>query len=247
MVAKERLRGVDLVVVPEKLDAALWRRLKCEDDRDARMAIFERYRPFSVKVARGLYRNRANMGLDYVDFEQLAYAGLLEAMDSFEPDRGIPFEAFAQLRIKGSINDDLRLAREQNAQLAYIRRKDIDRVQSLLPAAESKNSATQKVAEIAIGLAIGLLLESAGLAVSKEATDNTPGSFESLAFKQLQHAVYAEIENLPAPEDRIILGHYLNGIAFVNLARLLNLSKGRISQLHKQALARLRKSLKHFF
>ena len=43
----------------------------------------------------------------------LPLLGLIDAVDRFEPDRGVPFEAYASLRIRGAIVDELRRADER--------------------------------------------------------------------------------------------------------------------------------------
>ncbi|MEW8228613.1 MAG: sigma-70 family RNA polymerase sigma factor, partial [Candidatus Thiodiazotropha endolucinida] len=48
------------------------------------------------------------------------------------------------------------------------------------------------------------------------------------------------VDNLPERERLIIRSHYFHGMAFDDLANLLEISKGRISQLHKKALRKIR-------
>ena len=48
----------------------------------------------------------ALMGRD--DVESAAQVGLIDAVDRYDPDRGVPFEGYAGLRIRGAILDELR-------------------------------------------------------------------------------------------------------------------------------------------
>ena len=50
---------------------------------------------------------------DADDIASAAYLGLIDAVDRFEPGRGVPFEAYAALRIRGSIIDELRRVNER--------------------------------------------------------------------------------------------------------------------------------------
>ena len=52
-----------------------------------------------------------------------------------------------------------------------------------------------------------------------------------------------ELEVLPERERDILRYHYLEGISFDEIGILLGVSKGRISQIHKAAIALLRKRL----
>lgn len=44
------------------------------------------------------------------DLESAGVLGLIDAVDRFEPGRGVPFEAYAALRIRGAVLDELRTA-----------------------------------------------------------------------------------------------------------------------------------------
>jgi RNA polymerase sigma factor for flagellar operon FliA len=48
---------------------------------------------------------------------------------------------------------------------------------------------------------------------------------------------------LPANQQRVIEGHYLQYLPFEEIARNMGLTRGRIAQLHKEALANLRSGL----
>src|SRR5881296_2270500 len=42
------------------------------------------------------------------DLESAALIGLIDAVDRFEPERGVPFEGYASLRIRGAVLDEVR-------------------------------------------------------------------------------------------------------------------------------------------
>jgi hypothetical protein len=58
-----------------------------------------------VRVARRHFRDRNNRTIEFPDLCQLAFAGLLEAIDRFDPDYGVSFSHFAERRITGSVLD----------------------------------------------------------------------------------------------------------------------------------------------
>ncbi|WP_445262174.1 sigma-70 family RNA polymerase sigma factor [Pseudomonas sp. EA_35y_Pfl2_R111] len=55
------------------------------------------------------------------------------------------------------------------------------------------------------------------------------------------HSLSQLVEKLPANERQVIVGHYYQHLSFVALSELLGVSKSRISQIHAQALKRIRK------
>ena len=81
----------------------LWAAFKAQNSLAARAALFDRYAEFAYNIARRHYRERSRGDIDFSDLKQLACAGLLEALDRFDPERGVPFRAFSSSRISGSV------------------------------------------------------------------------------------------------------------------------------------------------
>ena len=97
--------------------------------------------------------------------------------------------------------------------------------------------------DLAVGIAIGLLLEPSSIAELEKVPDADPSAYDELAWHQLVTELHGKIDHLPERERQILDYHYRQGIKFQEIARLMGLSKGRISQLHAQALQRLQRAL----
>ena len=96
------------------------------------------------------------------------------------------------------------------------------------------------LADIAIGLAMGFVLEDTGMLQAEESPAYHDNTYQRVELKQLQQRLRHYLDALPDNEKRILHYHYLQHLGFEEIARILGLSKGRISQLHKQALERMR-------
>jgi RNA polymerase sigma factor for flagellar operon FliA len=181
---------------------------------------------------------------------QLAYTGLLEALDRFDLQYGTPFRAFAAHRISGSIRDGIARMTEVREQISWRNRVRRERMASLanIPSDQMGTSdAMAKMAEIAVGLALGFMLEGTGLFEHGESADGVPHSrtgYESLAWKEIVDQLHVELSALPEREHTILRQHYIDGMSFDHLSTLLAVSKGRISQMHRGALNRLRKRMR---
>ena len=76
-------------------------------DRDARAELIESYRPYVSRLV-------ARMGIppttvqEREDLVSAGVVGLIDAVDRFDHHRGVPFEAFAKVRIQGAVIDELR-------------------------------------------------------------------------------------------------------------------------------------------
>ncbi len=84
----------------------LWSRCKA-GDAVSRCALIERYWPMAGRLARRLHPAGIT-AIGPEDLESAGVVGLIDAVDRFEPGRGVPFEAYAALRVKGAVLDELR-------------------------------------------------------------------------------------------------------------------------------------------
>lgn len=82
----------------------LWRRFARDRDPATREELVRRYMPFAKRLA--LRYRGASESFD--DLRQVANLGLLNAIDRFEPERGIPFTAFASPTILGELKRHFR-------------------------------------------------------------------------------------------------------------------------------------------
>lgn len=85
----------------------LWGEYREYERIEARNALVEYYRPHSVRVARKV-KARLPRSVEIGDLESAGDVGLIQAIQSFDPTRGVPFEAFCEHRVRGAILDELR-------------------------------------------------------------------------------------------------------------------------------------------
>jgi RNA polymerase sigma factor for flagellar operon FliA len=233
--------GFDLLLVPPRVEASLWRRLRFENEKRCREQIFTRYRLLARAIARRQHGRRPKHGAELGDMEHFAYEGLLQAIDRYDPLRGIPFGAYARRRIVGSIADGAARMSESDATWSQRRRAETDRARSLRH--DEEEDPVAALAALVSGLAIGLMLEGSALVVGADGIDPRPNAYQSLEWRELHAVLAGGIAALPEREAVIIRQHYEAGVSFAQIAHLLNLSKGRVSQLHAAALGRLRRRL----
>lgn len=210
----------------------------------AREQLFERNLPYARALARREYRGRRGADIDPDDLFQLACTGLLEAMDRFDPSLGVPFRGFASRRIRGAMIDGIAKMNEVREQLSHRGRVKRERLRSLAAERSGKmeaGEAMEALVDVAVGLALGFMLEGTGLYHDEEEPATQATAYDSLAWKEMVDRLVAELARLPERDRLIVRLHYMEDINFDQIAVLLGLSKGRISQLHKSALMLLRK------
>jgi RNA polymerase sigma factor for flagellar operon FliA len=199
----------------------------------------------------------------HVDREELARAGalgLIEAAHRFDPARGVPFDRFAAQRIRGAILDAVRSADWAPRSLRTAARS-VDTTRQRLA---NELGRTPTAAETAEGMGISAdhlnrlqnkVARSVVLAldeyVSQEAGDdltlvdvlvdhNSPEPSVVLENRELHGYLRDAIEMLPERHRHVIVGYFLEGRTSQELARFLNVTESRVSQLRSEALDRLK-------
>jgi RNA polymerase sigma factor for flagellar operon FliA len=220
----------------------LWARFLREADTEARGRLIDRYIPFARILAAKLYTSRRVRETEFEDYLHYAIIGMIEAVDRFDPSRNVLFRTFAAHRIQGSILNNVEQLSERDEQLALKARLRKQRVDALREGGEEGARASplfEQMAEVAVGLALGYMLEGSGMYVGPEDSRNDD-VYSGQELKQLRATVQAIVEILPEREKDVIKYHYFHALGVEEIGNILGLTKGRISQIHRQALRNLR-------
>ncbi|MBC5785110.1 sigma-70 family RNA polymerase sigma factor [Ramlibacter sp. USB13] len=243
---------MDLALRPADDEPALWRRLREEGDEAARAALLRMHLPYAKVIAAHFYGRRFSDDVEFGDFLQYASLGMLEALDRFDPARGVQFRTFAARRMQGAILNGLERLTEKHQQIAARQRLRNERLHDLqtLAGADAAGNAPDEpaqllrfVTEVGIGLALCWMLEGTGMVETAEGASHHP-FYRGVALAQLRARLLHAVDGLPAQEKTVVRSHYLQGIPFDRVAESLSLTKGRISQIHKQALLHLRAAVR---
>lgn len=229
-------------------ETALWRMFRQTGSPETRERLFSLHYELARRIARRHWLDRSTGDIEFQDLCQLAAAGLLEAIDRYDPALGAPFPSYAAHRITGSVLDGLAKMSEVREQISFRNRIRTERARSLAVADADTlptKDALQALTDLAVGLAIGFMLDDAGLYVIDGERDRRANAYESLAWKETLGRLLTEISRLPERERLIIRHHYMGGLTFDQIGEVLSLTKGRISQMHQAAIALLRKRLRN--
>ena len=232
----------------EEPEDELWRQLR-EGDITAREALIERYRPFARIVAATYYGRRIDDDIEFDDYHQWGLVAMIESLDRFDATRGVQFKTFASRRMHGAILDGIESATEKQRQIAMRRRLRQERVAATLEAAKANAvqdeddvaQAFRVLAEVGIGLALGLMLEDSGMMAPAPDAVMPDHAYAQAEQRQLTRSVREAVKSLSEQEQVVIRCHYLEEQMFIDVARTLGLTKGRVSQIHRQALEKLRR------
>lgn len=232
-------------------ESALWQRLRDGVDAGARDALLAMHMPYAKVVAASYYSRRFHDEIEFGDYLQFASVGLLEAMDRYDPGRGVQFRTFAARRMHGAILNGLERLTEKQQQIAARQRLRADRMQDLKALAQdAAGTAAQQpeqlmrfVSDVGIGLALCWMLDGTAMIENTEAATAIP-FYQDHALRQARERLLRAVDALGPQERTVIRNHYLQEQPFDEIAASLRLTKGRISQIHKQALLHLRAAVR---
>lgn len=215
----------------------LWRHWQQERTAAARDALIVHYSPWARVIARDVYLRVYLMQDAWHDCVQNALLGLMEAIERFDPARGIAFRPYARLRVRGAVFDGLRVLRNVHFGLGYDMAQHAaaarERVESL---GEGSSDPLEDFIATTVGLGLGFLLDTQSMPGRMQPAD----AYAELEKAELSAAVSESLDQLSERERAVVVMHYYHQLSFVDIAERLGVTKGRISQLHKSALERLR-------
>jgi len=194
---------------------------------------------------------------DFIELDDLTQAGLiglLSACQSYDPNQGANFQTYASIRIRGAILDELRrndwLPRSVQTQLG-----EVSRAIAKVEAREGRTAQDHEVAEtMALSLdeyrELTTKLSAARLVyldASTDGTDELPVAAAEpeaeYSEEELRGLLRSGIDMLPEREKLMMSLYYVEELNIREIAAVLEVTEGRVSQLHGQALARLRSRL----
>jgi RNA polymerase sigma factor FliA len=193
--------------------------------------------------------------------------GLLDAMKKYDPTKQAAFATYAQFRIRGAILDRLRAmdwVSRSVRQKASVLEKTYRRLEGSLgrPASEEEvasaldltlpqlHALLSEVGQMAL-----FSLEDLGVEngqqdrwqIEKLLEGDGSDPMQALLSRERADLVAEAIADLPEKERTVVALYYHEGITMKEVGAVLGLTESRVSQLHAQALLRLRGLLHEHF
>lgn len=215
--------------------------------RDERERLILDHLP-DVRHILGKVAARLPSGVDRQNLESAGVLGLVEAAGQFDPARGVEFGAFARVRIRGAILDELRrncplpqrmLKRLAKVRQAYLR---IDGPATTQAVAHFTGLTTAEVEECLEAASV-TRTEQWNEDLSLQLSDRTAGEHHAGAAVELEEAkgrVADAIEQLPERERVVVTLYYLEDLRLREIGEALGLSESRVSRILTRAENRLR-------
>lgn len=221
---------------------------------DDKRQLVEKHAPLVKRIAHHLMA-RLPASVLVEDLIQAGMIGLLEASRNFDGSKGASFETFAGIRIRGAMLDEIRKGdwtprsvhkngRAIAEAINEVEReiggdaKDVDVAEKMQVSLAQYH---QMLSEVNAGKIIGI--EDLGvtedvLTTDKNKGENTP--FDDLMEGSFQKALANAITTLPEREAIVLSLYYDEELNLREIGEVLDVSESRVSQIHSQAMLRLK-------
>ncbi len=229
-----------------------------------RQKIIVEYAPLVKFIAQRIAsRLPSNIELD--DLMSCGVIGLMDAIEKFDATRQNKFKTYAEFRIRGAILDELR-AQDWVPRSVRDKAKTLDRAAAKI---ESKigRKATEdemcKELDVSIEEYHSLLNQTQSVSLlnindsslfkkcdkksMKKLVESRNGAnpFTTINDKDLKLKLMKYIKDLPEKQRLVLSLYYYEDLNLKEIGKILGVTESRVSQLHTQAMIRLRSKLKY--
>ena len=242
----------------------LWQEYLQTRSSVAREQLILNYAPVVRRVV-GRMMMTLPASIDMDDLISYGSIGLIDAVEKFDPNRGIKFETYAVSRIRGTIYDELR-ALDWIPRSIRQKAKELEKAYSELEHNLGRSASDQEIAEF-MGKSneeIATLLDEVNRTslislddfalkdgestsiVDKIEDKNLTGALDSLLDSELVNKLSEAIDQLPERERTLISLYYYEKLTLKEIGKVLSITESRVCQLHTRAVMRLRTTLKSY-
>ena len=231
--------------------AEMWARyFDDHDNKELRDALILQY-IYLTRYVVGRVKVALPPTFSYEDIASYGVEGLIDAVEKFTPKMGARFETYALVRIRGNIIDKIR---SQDFLPRSVRRKikDVKEAQEVLKKQFGRAATNTEVANF-----LGIEKEKVEQLLSDDTTitsiydkkGSSDSDLEIIDTIQDSHNLspHKELENalkrLPERERTIMVLYYHENMTLKEIGEAINVSESRISQLHAQAIMKLKNLL----
>jgi RNA polymerase sigma factor for flagellar operon FliA len=213
-----------------------------------------------VRIIAGRLARRLPSSVDVDELVSVGTVGLIDAIDRFDRDRGVPFKGFADLRIRGAMVDYLRgidpvsraVRRKHNAleaKRAELRNR-LGRAPTREEMARGLELSPQNYDEMVEAAQLFSLIssdtpldEDGGATIGDQLSGHEPTVEEAWVERELTEEMLAALTNLPERERMVVSKFYLDGRTLKEIGAELGVTESRACQIAKAGTSRMRQRL----
>ena len=243
----------------ENLDE-IWKTYRQTNCPKLKEKLILEYAPM-VKFVAGRLSVHIGQYVEYDDLISYGIFGLIDAIDKFDINKGVKFETYASLRIRGTIIDNIRkmdwvprTLRQKNKKYEQIMMEleaELGR-EATVPELANKLNITVDEARELIRKSTVLSLVSLDNYLEQKyesafgygSPDDTPeGHFGK---QEVRSMLTSTIDKLSEKEKTVVTLYYFEGLTLKEISGIMGVSESRVSQIHSKAIIRMQDKLGKF-
>ena len=234
--------------------------------REQKNELIREYAPLIKFIAQKIaVRLPSNILID--DLISAGSIGLMDAIDKWDPTRDNKFKTYAEFRIRGAILDELRSqdwvprsVREKAkiVEKAYAKlEKDLGRpatdeemcehLQCSMDEFHELINKSKSVSLMNIDDAAAMSKGDKKLMVSLMETSRGANPQTAVGYKRAQEIIKDGIKTLPEKQRLVLSLYYFEDLNLKEIGQVLDVTESRVSQLHTQAILKLKAKLRNQF
>jgi RNA polymerase sigma factor for flagellar operon FliA len=231
-----------------------------------RNELIQKYAPMIKHLALRIAM-RLPSHIELEDLINSGVIGLIDAIEKFDPAKGVRFETYAEFRIRGAILDELRaqdwVSRSMRQKANHLSRTYAELEQKLGRAASDEEvmealgldrESFYKTLQMVRSIALINWEEITGREKLGREEGDTSSDFwigddplRDFNLKRVRQVLQKAIEALPERESIVVSLYYYADLNMKEIGQVLDITESRISQIHTKAILRLRGKLLQFF
>lgn len=210
-----------------------------------------------VKLVAGRLSMYLGYNVEYDDLVGYGTFGLIDAVDKFDYSKGVKFETYASLRIRGAILDQIRkmdwIPRSirqkqrkidtayQSLEIKYGRLASDEEVAKELEITVDELETWQNQTKVTNIVSLDEFMEQgAETKVEQSLTADFDPPDRIVEKQELKELLVKTLETLTEKEKKVIIFYYYEELTLKEISRILEVSESRISQLHTKALQKMK-------
>ncbi|MDP2775964.1 MAG: FliA/WhiG family RNA polymerase sigma factor [Nocardioides sp.] len=232
-----------------ELTQDLWLEFKSSPSEELRNRLVLQYSPL-VKYVAGRVRSGLPASVDSADLVSEGVIGLMDAIDKYDPSRGLQFQTYAVSRIRGAIIDSIRSA-DWVPRSVRTKIRDLDRAREALQLQLGRTPEQVELAE-AMGMSLPELREALERPTAvatvdhdelTEIHDRGPRLDEVFEDEGTRELLMKAVRRLPERDQVVIALYFFEGLTLAEIGQVLDVTESRVSQLRSRATRSLQTML----
>ena len=227
---------------------------------EERNEIIEKNLPMIQCIARRI-SSRLPAHIHYNDLISSGVIGLMDAIKKYDPERNNKFKTYAEFRVRGSILDALR-SQDWTPRSIRDKAKKIDKVTKVLEQRLSRPPQEKEIAEALkisledyqlmlnqtreislISIDEGSIFNHTDKSLVLKFLEDSDSSHHKLNRKSIHKIIIQAIKELPERQRIVLSLYYYEEFNLRKIGSILKITESRVSQLHSQAIEKLRNKL----